>query len=137
MKTRTHILSLGMAGALIGTMLLPAPQAQAGGDRGLIVAGAVIGGVLGYIAGEHDGHCGRVVVHSGVYHHPAPVVVHHPVVVHRPVVVYREPPVVVHRPVVVYRQPPVVVHRPRPVVVYTHRHDRHPSHGTGHSRGRR
>jgi len=134
MKTRNSILSLSLAAALVGTLVLPAPQAKAG-DRevGAIIAGALIGGTLGYIASESSHHRSRVQVgvaySAPVIYQPQPVVYQsapvvyqpQPVVYQQPTVVYQPQPVVYQQPLaicqpqpVVYQQP-VVVYQPQPV----------------------
>ena len=105
MKTTSHPIRLALAAALIGAAILSAPRAKAGHDRAYVAAGALIGGVLGYLASDRDGHRGRVTVRAR-HHRPRPVVVQYP------------------HPVVVHRPRPVVVQHPRPVVVVR------PSHGT-------
>ena len=114
MKTKTRILGTGLAAAILGTVFLAAPPARADHDKALIAAGALIGGLLGYIASEiDDDHC--------------------PVVVHRPVVVAPRAVTVVHWPVVVAPRPVVVAqpHRPQPPRQVA-KHSNKPDHRHGH-----
>lgn len=121
MKTGNNILSLGLAAALVGTLVLPAPQAKAGDHEvGAIIAGALIGGTLGYIASEGNHHRSRVQVGVG---YSAPVIYQSQPVVYQPApVIYQPPPVVYQQPTVVYQPQPVVYQQPtvvyqQPVVV--------------------
>ena len=120
MKTRNSILSLSLAAALVGTLVLPAPQAKAG-DRevGAIIAGALIGGTLGYIASESSHHRSRVQVgvaySAPVIYQPQPVVYQSAPVVYQPQPVVYQQPTVVYQPQPVVYQQPVVVYQPQPV----------------------
>jgi hypothetical protein len=146
MKTTRHPISLALAAALIGAAILSAPQAQAGHghDRAYIAAGALIGGVLGYLASDRDDHRGRVTVQVG-HPRPRPVIVHHPRP--RPVIVQHLRPPVVVRPSAVCR--PSHGTRPshyrpyyrhgrydrRPVYRYPQKHHSNPHrYGNGHDR---
>ncbi len=129
MKTKHNILSLALAAALVGTLALPTPKAQAD-DRtaAFTILGVLVGGTLGYIIGESDDHRDRRCVET-VIPAPAPVVVYQPqpVIVTRPVV-YQPQPVIVTRPVVVR---PTNPHRERPGNRYGHDRDRRPEPGNG------
>jgi hypothetical protein len=119
MKSQHRILSLGLAGALLAAFVVPAPRAQAG-DRTTraIIAGALIGGTLGYIASDSHHHRSRVHVGVGYsmplyvgpsYYH-SPVYYSSPVVYSRPPVYYSAP--VVYSPPPVYYSSPVVYYQP-------------------------
>ena len=126
MKTKHSILSLALAAALVGTLALPAPKAQADDHAvGYIIVGALIGGALGYILNDSDDHRDyrRAEVRVAP---PAPVVVYQPVV-------YQPQPVIVTRPVVYQPQPhcPVIVrpanpYRDQPANHYGNDRDRRP-----------
>lgn len=129
MKSQHRILSLGLAGALLAAFLVPAPRAQAGRRERAIVAGALIGGTLGYLAGSSSRHS-RSSVYVGYsaplyvgpsYYHYAPVVYSPAPVYYSAPVVYSPPPVVVTSPVVYY-QPSVIttsITCTRPTIIHT------------------
>lgn len=132
MTFRHRILSMALAGALLAAFLVPAPRAQAGRRERAIVAGALIGGTLGYLA-SNSSRRSRSSVHVGVgysaplyyagpsYYHHSPVVYSPPPVYYSAPVVYRQPVVYYSSPVVYY-QPSVIttsiVHT-RPRIVHT------------------
>jgi hypothetical protein len=102
MKTNKRTLTLVLAVALMTGMLIPAPTAKAGDREALVVAGAILGGVLGYIVGDANDDCGRTRIETHVGYR-APVVIHEPtVVVYEPVVVRPRP---VQRVVIVNARP--------------------------------
>jgi len=154
MKSQHRILSLGLAGALLAAFLVPAPQAQAGRRERAIVAGALIGGTLGYLAGSssrhsrssvHVGYSAPLYVAPSYYYYHSPVVYSPPPVYYSPPVVYSPPPVY-YSPPVVYSPSPVVYYQPsvittsitctRPRVIHTQTVRPvitvRPSHGGGH-----
>lgn len=90
--------------AALGTASIPAAQAN---DRaGAVIAGAVVGAVIGGLLLQH--------AHARA---AEPVIVHRPepVVYGPPPVVYGPPPVVYREPRVVYAPAPRVVYYPAPV----------------------